>query len=205
MTIPTDLIAKLAFEVLLPGDYIAQNVYYLITSFLTEPTTTTFLAGCRAYVEAILAQVDNQMSEDVVIRPMTVDKIEWNDVDDKWETTQNLGSTTPSMTFLNTGDPLPYQNAPVMTAHTNKPTTRGRKFLMGWCDTDADGSILTTTAFQALAAAMQDYVSDWEIIAGQDLVPGVPSTTDGVFRNFLSGSCIDIMYTQRRRVPGVGV
>jgi hypothetical protein len=148
--------------------------------------------------------VASYMKSTITVNPAEVDRIEWDATDEEWQTKENLGTTTPSVTFTDATDQLPFQIAPVMVANTLRPKTRGRKFLPGFCEDAQQNSYLQTPAMTALGNALAYYLADLTVAGSDRLSPGVPSTATGTFQEFSNGVANDKLGTQRRRTPGIG-
>lgn len=204
MTVSNDTVIRAVVEVDMPSLTIAQNVYGFKAVFQDDQDDQDVLDTIEGYFDSIYDELQGQMSDELSFRPGGVDEIEWNAVTDKWETTRAIGFVTPTSVPANIDDPFPNQNAPCLVANTFRPKTRGRKFIPGFAEDTADGSIITTAAMTALGLALTAYLSDGVIDGSNLLRVGVASLLNGVFQQFRDGSILDVMYTQRRRVPGVG-
>jgi len=134
-----------------------------------------------------------------------VDEVEWNATDSFWEVVRQVGFFTPGITYTNGVDPLPNQVAAIATFPTFRPKSRGRKFLPPFGEDQQDAGILNSTALTALANWATDALADVVVSSGNELLTGVPREAADVFLTLASYVVTDILGTQRRRKPGVGV
>jgi len=197
-------VIKGVLEVSLPDGTIAQNVYHFICSFLANQTDGAVVAAVEGYIEDIMGAVSTYLSDGITIAITPVNVVKWDSTTSKWIVDRLLGNIEPSFTHTNTDDDFPNQIAPVLVANTNRPKTRGRKFLPGFVETSALGGDLVAAAITAMGTALNHYLADEQVTVNNDLSPGVPR--DGVddFREFTDGSVNSVVGTQRRRKPGVG-
>jgi hypothetical protein len=158
----------------------------------------------QTYVDDLYGDVATFLADGLTINPTTINKMAWNSGEGLWEVARLLGVRTQTITHTNTDDDFPNQISPVLVGNTLRPKTRGRKFLMGFVESMADGSDLTSTALTALGNALSDYLADENISAGNDLSPGVYREGVDDFEEFTDGSVNSVVGTQRRRKPGVG-
>lgn len=199
-------VVKGVAELVLDDGTITQNVFYFQADFTSESLPNQdVLDAVESYIEDIYTAVLAHIDPAVTWNPAPCDVVTWDETEEIWEVTKNLGNASPSVTFTGTTDPAPNQIAPVLVANTNRPKTRGRKFIIGFDEGSMAGSELTSSAMTGLGNALNHYLADETIAAGDDLIVGVPSTVDGVFRPFTDGVANDIVGTQRRRKPGIGI
>lgn len=197
-------VLKLVLEFVLSDGTIAQNVFHFLCNFTGTPTNGEVRAACEQYLEDIYNAVSTYLSQDFTINPGQVDKVAWDATEGRWEVVANYGTVTPTITHTNTDDPFPNQIAPVMVANTGRPKSKGRKFLMGFVETAADGGDLVSGAMTALGNALSAYVAD-ETVAGTDVLsPAVVRQGVNSILEFGDGTVSSIVGTQRRRKPGEG-
>jgi len=204
MTVNDGDIVKAFIEFELEDGTIAQNVFYWIANFLSSESNSAVVSAVVDYMEDIYNDVSTYLSDGFSINLSKVHTITWDSDVEKWVTTLLLGTGLPSVTHTNTDDPFPNQIAPVLVANTNRPGTRGRKFLMGMVETMADGGDLVTGAVTAMGNALSDYIADETVSGSNVLSPGVPRSDANAFKEFTDGEVNSIVGTQRRRKPGVG-
>jgi hypothetical protein len=155
-------------------------------------------------MEDIYSAVSTYLSDGFTVNLSKVHRIEWDPVTSEWVTALLLGTGLPSITHTNTDDAFPNQIAPVLVANTLRPKTRGRKFLMGFVETAANGGDLVTAAVTAMGNALSAYLSDETVSGSNVLSPGVARQGVDSFKEFSDGVANTIVGTQRRRKPGVG-
>lgn len=105
------------------------------------------------------------------------------------------------------GETLPTQIAAVVTLRTERPKTRGRKFLGPMVETaSGDGGALIGALQTALAAAAVDIMTDAVDAASNEYTAGVVSPYSAIdyFYPFTTGSFNPRMCTHRSRRFGVG-
>lgn len=204
MTVLDGEILKAVLEIALDDGTIAQNVFYFLANFLTNETDSAVLSTMESYIEDIYGAVSAHLGDGFTINPSEGAILRFDDINDKWYTYRVLGSLTPTFTHTNTDDPFPNQVAPTMTANTNRPKTKGRKFLIGFVETSALASELIAAAVTAMGNALNHYLADETVSGSNVLSPGVPRKGVDDFKEFTDGSTSSIVGTQRRRKPGVG-
>jgi len=206
MTTETNQILHAVAGILMPDNVVAQMVFHFLTDFTANQDDNTVCSAIEGYIEDILSAVNGQVASAVTTILDYVHEVEWNAVSGVWETKRLVGTVEPSESFSGASELLPWQNAAVLTANTLRPKTRGRKFIPAFTEGMSDGdSEWTSTALAGLATALAAYIADETISAGNDLIVGVPSTVDGQFYPFTDGEVVDIVGSQRRRKPGVGI
>lgn len=162
------------------------------------------IGGMDTWAENFYELMDDQMVSTTSAFVSEYDKIAWDDVDDVWETVANIGMGSGAVTLLNATDLLPFQCAPCLVGFTAKPKSRGRKSIPLFCEDQQAASTWVAAAETALIAALAEYLTSHTIVTNHDVVPGVASTTWGIFLPFVSGLVKDIVFTQRRRTLGRG-
>lgn len=205
MTVDTGEIVKGVAEFVLADGTIIQNVYHFAALFADSQDDATVVTGVNGYVQDIYDDIDQYVDSNVTVNPLIIHVVRWDVTEGKWETHRLLGSTIPSITFTGATDPLPHQCSPVLVANTERPKTRGRKFLPPFLDTSADGPDWVGAVVTALGAALVNYLAVETLSANNLLFPGVPRTEENVFLAFLNGLVNSVVGTQRRRKPGVGI
>jgi hypothetical protein len=183
---------------------IAQNVFHFVADFLSEESNSAVTNAVIGYIEDIYGAIATYLSDGFTVNLSKVSKITWDSDVQKWVTELLLGTGLPTITHTNTDDPFPNQIAPVLVANTNRPKTRGRKFLMGCVETMAQGGDLVTAAVTAMTNALNHYIADETVSGSNNLDPGVLREGVEEFRHFTNGEVNSIVGTQRRRKPGVG-
>lgn len=183
---------------------IAQNVFFFVANFVSEESNTSVVSAIEAYIEDIYNSISGYLSDGFTINAGPIHKMTWDDVTAKWVVEALLGNVLPTITHTDTSDPFPNQIAPVLVANTQRPKTRGRKFLMGTVEAMADGSHLESAAVTAMGTALNHYLADETVSGSNALSPGVLREGVESFKAFTDGSVNSVVGTQRRRKPGVG-
>jgi hypothetical protein len=92
-----------------------------------------------------------------------------------------------------------------MYNNTERPKTRGRKFVPGLADSVVQGGAIQPLPLADLALLAILWLQDVALTGGASLSPGVLSTVDALFYLFSAVVAItDIPAYQRRRKPNVG-
>lgn len=204
MTISNGDVLKCFLELVLNDGTIAQNVFHFQADFTNDQTDSAVSAAVQSYIEDIYGELAAYLEDDFTINPSWLQRVSWDATGSKWAVDYLVDIFTPSFTHAQTTDPFPNQIAPVLTANTYLPGTRGRKFLMGFVEAAANGSELLTAAVTACTAALNHYIADETISSGNDLLVGVPRSEYGTFQLFTDGVANSIVGTMRTRKPGVG-
>jgi hypothetical protein len=204
MTVTNGDVLKAFCEFVLSDGTIAQNVFHFVANFTDDQSDSAVVAAIEGYIEDFYNALSTYLSNSFTINPGYVHKIGWSAVAGKWVVDAFLGGFTPTIAHSSTDDNFPNQIAPVIVGNTYRPKSRGRKFIMGFVDTSADGGDLISGALTALGNALNHYLAD-ETVSGVNLLsPGVPRESEDWFLNFSDGVVSSIVGTQRRRKPGVG-
>lgn len=204
MAVENAEILKAVLEFVLTDGTIVQNVLHFIAEFLAPQQDQDVLDSCEVYGEGLYDNIDAYVDQNVVTNPMTVHVIVWDGVAGEWVTDRLVGIATPDIVFTGAGDPLPNQNSAVLVGNTNRPKSRGRKFLIPFEDTNATGSDWGAPVLVNLGLALASYLADEIVTVGNDISPGVPRAAVDSFLKFTDGVVNSIVGSQRRRKPGVG-
>jgi len=183
---------------------IMQNVFYFLADFLSDELNSAVVSAVEGYLEDLYNALSAYLEDGFTINPGDVDKVAWDAGESKWKVTQKLGQATPTITHTNTADPFPAQVAPVLVANTDRPTSKGRKFIMGCVEAMADHSYLETAAVTAMANALAHYIADETVSGSNVLSPGTIRKAANTFLPFNDGAVNGVVGTQRRRKPGYG-
>ena len=203
MTVAPGDVTRVSCRFVLPDGSVCMNVYHyrwVLVSSILDATCVNTLA---AQLNLAYDDLEEQIEQNVVAGLSYVDTVAWDGT--KWEVTYNVGSFTPALNPTKVGDRVANQNAPFVVFNTSRPKTKGKKFLFGTTEIEQTGSVLSN----ALVNALVDYASDCmanAIIGALDYaVPGVPRATVNQFYDFASAVVTNVVGTQRRRRPGVGI
>lgn len=198
-------IIKAVWEQVLNDGTIAQNVFHFIANLSEEVPSTTALTILAPAIDAMYQNVQAIVDANCVVNPMVLHKVAWNATEQAWETIEYIGQYLGSFAATGTGDAFPNQIAPTVTGDTNRPQSRGRKFLAGMVESVADGSDLTAAAISAISDWAADYIADVQVGQSGVFSPGVVRAAVNEFLAFTVANVNSIVGTQRRRKPGVGV
>ena len=204
MTVSNGDVLKGFIEIVLADGTITNNVFWFLADFLSDQSDYDVANTVESYIEDIYSSVATYLADDFTINPSYLHQVSWDPATYKWITDRLVGTLTPSFTHTNTDDPFPNQVSPVLVANTGRPGTRGRKFLTGFVETAAEASDLVSGAVTALTTALNHYLADETISAGNELKVGVGREANGAFALFTNGVVDSAVGTQRRRKPGVG-
>jgi hypothetical protein len=199
----TGTIFKAAVTIDMPRVQLAQNVFYFHVSnpaseMISAAEVVTAIAD---WCDDFYTWLQPLVATDVTVDFVDVDNIAW--VVDKWETIGNLGTGVISNTGESISDMLPHACAPVITAKTMAPKSRGRKFIAGVTENNVDDSIPTGDLLTDLLGAAVVWLTDISLGTSFDLEPCI-TCIDGVMRLLVSTVISTVVGSMRRRKPGVG-
>lgn len=203
MTVTNGDVIKLVVEAVLGDGTIVQNVYYLLAQLAAGQADQSVLNALETYVEAAYAEVISYLSDTVTFNPITADIIEWDGT--KWETTYHIGTEDIDTAPAVVTEPLPNQIAPFATFNTERPKSKGRKFLFGFVEAASDGSFLISACTTAMAAFAAEVITTIVLGPLNELTPGIVRKGVDLFLEFSSAVVTNVVGTQRRRRPGVGI
>jgi len=185
---------------------IAQNRFRFLADFsVGSEDDQDVLDGLESRMETMYATINSKVSNEVTPNLFTVSELEWSIADTQWLKTRELGTFTPTITFINAGDALPNQCAPFVTAKTLRPRTVGRKFVLPFCEDQQNEGVLSAGAVTQLTSWASYYIAAITISAGNNLRPGVVREGVQGWNTFTAVVVSDIIGTQRRRMPGRGI
>lgn len=193
--------ARVFFD--MPEQVISECTFAYKADLAAPQTDATVLAAIDAQMDDMWTNLVTQITEDVQLDHMELREMAW--VTDVWEVVRHIGESIPGVTFTSIVEMLPHAVAPYITADTLIPKTRGRKFIPGFTEAQQVDSVLIAGAVTALAAFALDYIGTISIDGSNFLIPVVLSVVDGLARNLTSTNVSDIVGSQRRRKPGVGI
>lgn len=136
---------------------------------------------------------------------VTFDEIELDVLKDNGEVKRNIGSAAIGLAGLDASDMMPSGVAALLTADTDLPKQRGRKYVAGLFDDGIVDGLITAVQIGKLVLLVLEYLDTITGILAGELNPGVLSRTLGDFKPFVSsGAVTDVPSYQRRRKPNVG-
>jgi hypothetical protein len=205
MTVQDNDVLRAVMEVALEDGSIAQNVYTFFADLAASQSDLTVLNAIETYMEDAYSNMSSYLPNTMTQRVCWVDEIEWNATTGLWEVTRKVGYFTPTIGFNDANEPLPNQSAPIAVFPTFRPKTRGRKFVFPFAEDAQDATFLVAAALGALADYAADVLADIVIGPLNELLPGVASTVTETFQNFDTAIVTNVLGTQRRRKPTVGI
>lgn len=204
MTVQPDDVLKVTFEVELHDGTIAQNVHYFHAILIAPMTDAQALIGIELWVEDAYNQLSGSLPASMTQRLCTVQTIDWNAGESKWEVTGLIGYFTPTISFVNASDELPNQSSAFATFNTTRPKSRGRKFAMPFGEDTQDGTYLTAAALSDMTDWADEILDNVVFGALEYFVPGIPREAVDVWLDFVGAVVTNVLGSQRRRRPGVG-
>lgn len=172
--------------------------------FDAQQTDPDVIDAVEAYCGGIYSPLEAHCKSTIVEDPIEIDEVDWDPGEGIWKVVRELGQGTWNFNPTSTDDLMPNQMAAVLRGNTTRPTSFGRKFLMGLVETAATGGDLTSSVLTSLATTLANYLADETVSGTSVLSPGVPRKGVNTFLPFSDGVINSIMGTQRRRKPGIG-
>lgn len=180
-----------------------QNKFTWECEFASGQTEANVLGEMLDSLGILYDQLAAEIPVELDDPDVFADVIEW--VTDHWEVVRNIGEGVAGTSFSQAGDILPFQTSGVLVGRTERPRSRGRKFLPPFGEDRQASSVFISATLTALANALTQYLVTREISSGNDLIPGVASVVTGTFLPFVGGLVSDYVRTQRRRTPTLGI
>lgn len=183
---------------------IVQNVYHHRVVAIAPWADATVVTAIKGWIDGAYNFWEGHCEQNVIPKLSTVDKVEWDG--SKWAVTYNVGVFTPGFVPTVTWEPTPNQYSPFIVFQTERPKTKGKKFLFGLCEDENDGSVLASAVVTALVSLAGDILTDVPLsLPLEYLVSGVPRKAVNDWYDFIAAVVTNIGGSQRRRRPGVGV
>lgn len=205
MSVSNGEILKTVFEVTLDDGTIAQNVWYHIASFISPEGDQDVLDAIEVWTEGMYSNLSPQFVSTMTQNLCTVDKIEFNDLTDIWEVVEHVGTFTPTIGFNNADEQLPNQSSPFITFNTTRPKSRGRKFLFPMGENTQAGTFIVAGTVANLVSFADDALDAIVVDVLSNLLLGIPRVGLDVFLEIFVAVVTNVLGSQRRRRPGVGV
>lgn len=181
-----------------------QNIYHMIRDGTDAHSDATHITAIKTKIDAMYATIIAQTRNDVVEQLSFVDRIEFNEITDKWEVVENIGTFTPAFNPANVGEGLPYQSAPYIIFKTQRPKSVGKKFLFPFGEDQQDETILVAGAVTAMVAFGVSVLNALVVGGDATLTMGIVRTGIQTWLSFLVAVVNDVIGSQKRRRPGVG-
>lgn len=204
MAVVNGEVVKAVIEFVLANGAIIQNIIHFIAEFTSEQTDPDVIDAVETYADEMYEDVEAYVDQAATVNPMPVSIVEFDAGEGGWVVDRSLGTGVLTITPASIANPLPNQNSAVLVANTNRPKSRGRKFLAPFGDTDADGSEWGSTVLTNLALSLAHYLADETVSGDSRLSPGVPRAGVDEFLKFTDGLVNSVVGSQRRRKLGVG-
>lgn len=136
---------------------------------------------------------------------LTFEEIELDVLKDNGEVKRNIGSAIIGLAGGDANDMMPSGVAALLSADTDLPKQRGRKYIAGLGDNGIVDGLIVAGKIATLVLLALEYLDDITGILAGTLSPGVLSRTLTTFKPFIaSGAVTDVPAYQRRRKPNVG-
>lgn len=200
MSVSAGDIFRVAVKYSLPDLVTAYNVLGLYCT-AGSCTDAELLTAVDSWLTTAYAYLQSSLSDAIDIDEARVSKMLW--VATEWVVQEIIGTVYPTFTSTDTQDMLPHAVAAVVTMPTIVPRRKGKIFVPGMTDSDADASTLAS----GMVTALGNFASGIQTV----LLPGTANLwyyilcNDGTVRNAISATVGSLSGTQRRRKPGVGV
>ena len=203
MTVEIGDVLKLVASVSMPGNWTAQNVFYVKLGGTSPITDAEAESEAVSYVEAIYDTMDGEISQDCSLDDLTIHKYV-PDPGVGWETGDYVGVANLTDNFTGVIQMLPHAVAAVVTGFVSDVKVRSRKSFAGFAEDQQDDSLWVAGALTALANAAAAWIADWTWIGTEYFDPGVP-LQDGSWLPLIATLVGAVAGSQRRRKPGVGI
>lgn len=203
MTINPADVLKITFEMTYPDGSICQNGYYMKLISSSGITDAVCIGLIEDWLEDCYTEIDDFIQSGMTIQPCNVDLIEWDT--DKWVISRNVGYANPTVTFTPVDELLPRQCSAFFLGKTDRPKSNGRKFIAGFTEASTVTSFLSAAALTAMAAYAAEVIAGEYVDPFLRLAAGIVREAANEWLEYQSAVVTDTMFTQRRRVRGVGV
>jgi hypothetical protein len=204
MTVGTGTHIEAIVEYTLDDGTIAQNGFTFKAEFAADQTDAAVTSSIESWVEAAYNNLSTYLPDTMSFNLSVVNQLTWQEADQIWKKTREIGEITPTITRSATLDELPNQVSAVVTYTTERPKTRGRTFLPPFTEPAQDQGNLVSAALADVVDFVGDAISDKTISAGNILRRVVIREAVNASYDILSGIAASILGTQRRRRQGVG-
>lgn len=196
-----DVLRVTANFILFPGIQY-QNVYHYLYDGIPVVDDQNAVDAIETALDLAYDELVGLVSPDTDVDLSSVDKVEF--LEGEWTVTENIGTFTPTLTAVGTGNTLPYQSSPFVTFKTSRPKSVGRKFLFPMTEPQQDSTIIIPAAVTALVAYAAVILDDITVELINLLHPGIVRTGVDDFLVFTVGVVTNVLGSQKRRRPGVG-
>ena len=204
MTVTNGDVLKVVMEVVLNDGSIAQNVYYFLANFVASFDDGTITDELETWIEGLYGNLSSQLLASMTQSLCSVDEILFNAGEGLWEVVRHVGTFTPTIAFNNANEGLPNQSSAFATFNTQRPKSRGRKFLFPFGEDMQADTFLTGAALAAMANYADDALTGILVAPLSTLDPGIHRVGINEFLGFAIAVVTNVLGSQRRRRPGVG-
>lgn len=205
MTVSPGDVLKVTIEFSLSTGTICQNVAYFRSVLTGGVTDAATVSAIKSWADAAYQEIDADFENGMTANTSYVDTIEWDSVGSKWEVVYNVGSFVPVIVPASASELLPQPVSPFIVFNTTRPKSKGRRFLFGYTEPSTSGSVLTAGDVTRLVDFADECLDNAVIDVLNYFVPGIPRVAANLFLDFTSAVVTNIVGTQRRRRPGVGI
>lgn len=203
MTVSNGDVIQAVVDFITSGGNHFQNKFTWMAEFGEDRTDVQVVSAIVSWAGDFYDEMAAEILPDIDDPDVYVDKVEWET--DHWEVTEEIGEGIAGTTFTNGSESLPHQCAACLVGKTDRPRSRGRKFMPPFGEDRQAGGVFIGATLTALAAALVEYLAPVSVFGVDTLEPGVASKVTGTFLPFVAGLVTDYARTQRRRTPGYGV
>lgn len=205
MSVSDGDILKIIFEVALNDGTIAQNVYYLLAELAAPQADLSVTNAIETWLETAYGELTAELLSSMTQNLCTVQKIIWDAGNELWVVDALVGYFTPTITFNNSTDGLPNQSSAFASFTTYHPGHYGRKFMPPFGEDQQDGTYLESTALADMADYADDILDGIYLGPLNNLYAGIVRAAAGDFYKFAGAVVTNVLGSQRRRRPGVGI
>ncbi|MCK5292994.1 MAG: hypothetical protein KAR39_13370, partial [Thermoplasmata archaeon] len=125
-------------------------------------TDAQHVAALSSWAEDMYAELDDQVSLNIVEGLSTVDRVEF--VEGEWTVTEAIGTFTIAwVPTLAANAALPNQVSPFVSFKTARPKSVGRKFLFPFTEAGISSGLLEAASVAAMVAYADDAVNNVEV------------------------------------------
>ena len=202
MTIVHGDVLRVTANFILTGGVQYQNIYTYLFDGVGTPSDATVIADIKEALDAAYDELVGLVTDTYDVDLSSVDIIEF--VSDAWKVTRNVGTFTPVLAGVGSGNSLPYQSSAFVTFKTARPKSVGRKFLFPLTEPQQDSTILIPAAVTAIVAYATIVLADIVVDVINALLPGIVRTGIDDYLVFTTAVVTNVLGSQKRRRPGEG-
>lgn len=194
-----DDIFQIVFNMMLPDDVIAKNIFYCVQTSAAPIGDESVLADLELWMETIYGEITGGIDSEVTVLEGNVYRR--NEILDAWE---RVGEILPDVTFTLTAEMVSHGVAFVLRAMTSFGKSIARKFIAGFPETVIAQSVFDSATITAMTNWAFEWVNEFDGGIG-DYMPGTWRTVANAFAEFTGLAFLNVLNGyQRRRQPGAG-